>query len=263
MPRRNGTAHGQDIGFALGVKRSQISQTRQPAVDLENYINNPAVPRANIAVSKESPNGTDGYAKKYEDYTVLQQHVLFWDRDGDGLITPYDTYIGFRELGFNVLFSVFAVLIINLNFSYPSKLAYSWFPDPLFRVYVPSIHNAKHGSDSGIFDHEGRFVPQKFESIFSKYDKEGDGTLTLRELFDLMHGQRGPVDPFGWCAAFFEWITTWLLVQKDGKVYKEDVRQVFDGSIFWRIRDSRMKKEGWRQGFGFLGDNFIGPTKVA
>lgn len=68
MPRRNGTAHGQDIGFALGVKRSQISQTRQPAVDLENYINNPAVPRANIAVSKESPNGTDGYAKKYEDY---------------------------------------------------------------------------------------------------------------------------------------------------------------------------------------------------
>lgn len=31
-----------------------------------------------------------------------------------------------------------------------------------------------------------------------------------------------------WGAAFFEWGATWLLLQKDGKVYKEDVRGVFD-----------------------------------
>lgn len=74
---------------------------------------------------------------------MLQQHVLFWDRDGDGQITPWDTYVGFRELGFNMLFSWLAMLIINLNFSYPSRLAHSWFPDPWFRVYVDGIHKAK------------------------------------------------------------------------------------------------------------------------
>lgn len=31
-----------------------------------------------------------------------------------------------------------------------------------------------------------------------------------------------------WGAAFFEWMTTWLLIQRDGKVYKEDVRGVYD-----------------------------------
>lgn len=75
--------------------------------------------------------------------TPLQQHTLFWDRDGDGMIYPWDTYIGFRELGFNMLFSFLATLIINLNFSYPTRLAHSYIPDPWFRVYVGSIHKAK------------------------------------------------------------------------------------------------------------------------
>lgn len=73
----------------------------------------------------------------------MQQHILFWDRDNDGQIYPWDTYIGFRELGFNIFFSLLAVLIINLNFSYPTRLAHSWLPDPFFRVYVDSVHKAK------------------------------------------------------------------------------------------------------------------------
>lgn len=58
------------------------------------------------------------------------------------MIYPWDTYIGFRELGFNMLFSLLAVLIINVNFSYPTRLTYSFVPDPWFRVYVGSIHKA-------------------------------------------------------------------------------------------------------------------------
>lgn len=68
---------------------------------------------------------------------------MFWDRDSDGVIWPWDTYVGFRDLGFNILFSFAAVLIINLNFSYPTRLAHSYLPDPFFRVYVDSIHKAK------------------------------------------------------------------------------------------------------------------------
>jgi hypothetical protein len=186
---------------------------------------------------------------------------LFWDRDGDGQIFPWDVYVGFRELGFNIIFSILAVLIININFSYPTRLAYSWLPDPYFRVYVPSIHKAKHGSDSGTYDPEGRFIPQAFENLFSKYDSDNDGAITLWEMFHLMHGHRCAADPFGWGAAFFEWGTTWLLIQKDGKIYKEDLRGVYDGSLFWKIRDLRQSKTGWNQGYGLEVNGLLGSAK--
>lgn len=79
----------------------------------------------------------------FQTQSVMQQHILFWDRDNDGQIYPWDTYVGFRELGFNIFFSLLAVLVINLNFSYPTRLAHSWLPDPWFRVYVDSVHKAK------------------------------------------------------------------------------------------------------------------------
>lgn len=31
-----------------------------------------------------------------------------------------------------------------------------------------------------------------------------------------------------WFAALFEWGSTWLLIQKDGKTYREDLRAVYD-----------------------------------
>lgn len=31
--------------------------------------------------------------------TVMQQHVDFFDRDGDGVISCWDTFVGFRNLG--------------------------------------------------------------------------------------------------------------------------------------------------------------------
>lgn len=40
-------------------------------------------------------------------------------------------------------------------------------------------------------------MPQAFENIFAKYDTDGDGALTLGDLFHLMKGQRVAVDPFG------------------------------------------------------------------
>ena len=75
----------------------------------------------NQASSADRPNGTPGYAETYKGYSVLQQHVLFWDRDGDGEIWPCDTWRGFRDLGFNILFSALAVLCINLALSLPTR----------------------------------------------------------------------------------------------------------------------------------------------
>ena len=91
--------------------------------------------------------------------TVLQQHCDFFDADKDGVVWPLDTFRGFYALGFGFLLSVFAVFLVHVNFSYPT--CPGWVPDPFFRVYLDNIHKAKHGSDTGTYDNEGRFVPQK------------------------------------------------------------------------------------------------------
>jgi hypothetical protein len=58
-------------------------------------------------------------------------------------------------------------------------------------------------------------------------------------------------------------VTTWLLIQKDGKIYKDDLQGVYDGSLFWKIKEARDSGEGWSQGFGLGGDGFVGGTKIA
>merc|ERR1712225_175153 len=116
MPTVDGEKRNQNE-IIVSVKSSTVSKERLPMLDCDEYIQKPGI----------------GRAEQVGDYSVLQQHIIFWDRNGDGVITPIDTYIGFRELGFNIFFSLIAVVVINLNFSLPTRLAHSWIPDPLFR----------------------------------------------------------------------------------------------------------------------------------
>jgi len=185
------------------------------------------VARANLAPSYDKPEGTtdNDWAERHKHQSVLQQHLDFFDQvsspgpsthhdtttpanltappllqDRDGIIHPLDTFTGFRRLGFGHPLSLLSVLIIHSTFSYPTLP--SVIPDPLFRIYIANIHRCKHGSDSGAYDNEGRFVPQKFEDIFSKYGP-GDG-LTIWDLWDFHRGQRVLVDPLGWFGQVFE-----------------------------------------------------------
>ncbi|KXX74146.1 putative peroxygenase 3 [Madurella mycetomatis] len=238
------------VDFDVAALKCPPTIRRKQAVDADAFISKPSIARANLAVSTAQPGGSPESRDQFKDYTVLQQHILFWDRDNDGQIYPWDTYIGFRDLGFNILFSLLAMLVINFNFSYPTRLDASYLPDPWFRIYVGGIHKAKHGSDTGTYDREGRFMPQMFEDMFSKWDVNGFGSLSAAELWNMIRGNRLAGDPFGWGAAFFEFGTTWLLLQKDGRVSKEDLRQMYDGTIFWKIKEAREQGKGWRKGFG-------------
>jgi peroxygenase len=150
---------------------------------------------------------------------VLQQHCDFFDRDHDGpsprllysistrpntktgILWPQDTFIGFHRLGFGLILSFVALLIIHGNFSYPTCPGV--LPDPFFRIYLSNVHKDKHGSDTGTYDHEGRFVPQKFEDIFAKY-AQGRDYLTIWDVWNVLKGQRCIADPVGWGGAFFE-----------------------------------------------------------
>ena len=52
--------------------------------------------------------------------------------------------------------SAFIAFLVNLVMSYPTLPG--WLPNPLFPIYVHNIHKSKHGSDSGTYDKEGRYV---------------------------------------------------------------------------------------------------------
>ncbi|KAI8993756.1 Caleosin related protein-domain-containing protein [Gaertneriomyces semiglobifer] len=160
--------------------------------NLDEFVQNPGCPRANEAADGDHPHGSEDNKKKL---TVMQQHVEFFDRNKDGVIWPYETFLGFRAVGFNIFFCLLAMMIIHFGFSYPSLD--SWLPDPFFRIYIKNIHRCKHGSDSGTYDTEGRYTPQKFEELFSKYDKDNKGGLNLREMWEMTLQIRNTFDFFG------------------------------------------------------------------
>ena len=181
--------------------------------------------------------------------TALQKHVSFWDRDNDNIISTTDVYTGFRELGFSIPFSI-AALLINVFFSYPTRLGHSYLPDPYFRICVNSINKAKHGSDTGIYDLDGNFRPDMFEKLFTSLDTSGTGSLGVAELFELVKKDRVAADPAGWSFAAMEWWTTWLLLQRGGRAWHDDLRAVYDGTLFFRISEQRREGQPPTQGDG-------------
>lgn len=42
-----------------------------------------------------------------------------------------------------------------------------------------------------------RFVPEKFEEIFTKYAKTNPNALTSQELDDMLQGNKDPIDSNG------------------------------------------------------------------
>lgn len=108
------------------TESKEVPVTRiRPVAKVEDVIQNPGQARFNLAPDKYHPDGTTyNYTKsKSEAFnpkhrSVLQQHCDFFDRHQTGMVTPLDTYNGFRAIGFNPIFSILAMFIINVPFSF-------------------------------------------------------------------------------------------------------------------------------------------------
>ncbi|KAL2644706.1 hypothetical protein R1flu_012293 [Riccia fluitans] len=240
---------------AVSTKNGNASKKNPARVDLETVakkapataernvstkdlpLEHPQLPRALVAADAEHPEGTPG--RNPRDYTVLQQHCAFFDRNDDGVIFPNETYAGFKALGYPTPISVLAAVVINGAFSYPTYDG--WVPDLRFPIYLEKVHRTKHGSDTEIYDTEGRFVPFKFEEIWNKYARTKPGFMTYDEMIYMTDSLRNVNDPFGWSAAKLEWgFTYWLCKDEEGMICKEAIRGIYDGSFFEYI-EQRLK----------------------
>ncbi|TFK71704.1 Caleosin-domain-containing protein [Pluteus cervinus] len=181
----------------------------------------------------------DGSSKPGKATTALQSHVGFFDHDGDGIIWPSDTFWGFRELKFNAFISMLAMFIIHTGFSYATWG--SWIPDPFFRLKINHMHRGKHGSDSEVYTSTGEFSKDRFEYIFKMYSAPPHESMSFNEGVRMLQGNRNVNDPFGWFAAVFEWLATYLLIwPEDSRMKKQDVRGVYDGTLFYKISGRKM-----------------------
>ncbi|KAJ1554116.1 hypothetical protein HK405_005959, partial [Cladochytrium tenue] len=171
--------------------------------------------------------------------SVLQRHVAFFDRQASGVLWPWTTAAALRDAGFNPFLAVAMALVIHAGLSWWSLD--SFIPHPGLPIYVKNIHRCKHGSDSGTYDTEGRFVPQHFEDVFARHARSSPLYLTGADLARMAAHSRCVADPFGWAAHVLEWGSLYLLAARNGRLHKED-----DGTLFYHLANERRARTAKR-----------------
>ncbi|KAK1309175.1 Peroxygenase [Acorus calamus] len=231
-----------DQSLQTFASEAAVTMERKINLKLQNQMPLPYLPRALVAADPCYPDGTKG--RDHHNMSVLQQHVSFFDRNKDGIVYPWETYQGFRDIGCGYLLSIAAGLFINLGISYPTLPGY--MPSLLFPIHIKNIHKGKHGSDTESYDTEGRFVPSKFDEIFSKYGLTHHDALTYEEISKMLKTNRNLNDFNGWLLSFTEWKILYNLGKDEkGLLHRETIRAVYDGSLFDHLetkRAARMNK---------------------
>jgi hypothetical protein len=144
------------------------------------------------------------YASFADCLKVLEQHCGFFDRDGDGVIWPRETYQTCREFDWGIPLSLFFAGFLHAVQSWGTVPWRFGLPDPFFRIWLENVHFNKHGSSTMAFNNEGIFRPQFMDEFFDKFDRDGKGGLTFEEGLHGLRRIRMTWDAFGQVSAMFE-----------------------------------------------------------
>lgn len=217
--------------------RSRAPTGANDANDVQR-LTDPERPRDNIVPSKERPQGH--YATP-RGRTPLQQHLDFFDVNKDGRIFPYETFFALYVLKpawepFNTFICFWLAIGFHMYFAYKSQD--SWIPDPRLIIYTRKALRMKHGSDTGCYDHNGYFVPAKFEAIWERYDRTGKGRLSFWDVLALIQDKVDVRDIYGAVSTTIQWLLTfWIFHDEYWQLRKADVRGIYDGTAFYRMAD--------------------------
>lgn len=170
--------------------------------------------------------------------TALQKHVSFFDKNGDGIITRYETGLGLRQLGLGRLKAGAGALVIHVFLG--PQTSGSW---KNLGISVKDIKLGRHGSDTGVFDAEGRFVPEAFERIFVQFDANHSGSMSAAEL-EAMIEANSKLRPGNKSASSVEFRIL-LLIAADAAedagakrvraISKSRLKEFYDGTLFYAL----------------------------
>lgn len=118
-------------------------------------------------------------AKAGEGASALERHAAFFDRDGDGLVAPAETFASLRELGVGPALGGLLTCLIHAALG-PLTQRRLALP-----IRVDAIARGKRKKSSGVFGADGRFSARAFDRLRERAGGPA-GALTLRELRDLI-----------------------------------------------------------------------------
>lgn len=112
--------------------------------------------------------------------TPLEKHAAFFDEDGDGMITLWETRRALRRLGLGVVRSAAIAALIHAGLS--PLTAEGILDVALLRIRVRNIHKGLHSADTGVYDAQGNFVEAEFDRMFDAFSKSRPGHLNEAEI---------------------------------------------------------------------------------
>lgn len=193
----------------------------------------------NRPMPARTANGAFSAHSAIKNPTALQKHVMFFDTNDDGIITLDETKKGLKRLGLGGGFAAGGALFINLGLR---KAANG------LSVDIAKIHQAKHGSDTGAFDGEGKFVLTRFGQIMT-FDANKSGSLTWAELKVMLAknktdtaGNLASKAEFGLLIKLGSDTTELEGKEKVGAISEKRLAALYDGTLFHTIAAERERK---------------------
>jgi peroxygenase len=237
-------ASGTDTGEEETMIRGQMVCGALTALLVTGCVTEPTMSDDEAALLVQPASWLEGITRQppaipWDEMTALQRHVAFFDWNGDGYITVVEDYRGLRALGIDpVLASSFATAI-NGVLATPSR----GFPS--LTIDLRNIASGIHGSDSGIYDSEGRFVPAMFERLFTDWDRDGSDGLDPLELAGRAVRDADLFDVFGVVVSGAEFGLLFVVAAEDGELSRDRMRSFYDGTLFYVLAEEREGEPPW------------------